>query len=418
VIVETGGGVLVRTIESASPLREDIQSGEAAEEATRDAASLWGLPDFVYRPALLALGSGSREIGDGTLIVGDRGVVIQVKARDREPADETRERIWLTKQIASGLRQAHGTIRSLRRVPVAMTNGRGRTLTVDGREVRWSAVVVVEHPGIPEGITPSVEQQPNPSLVLLRRDWEFLFEQLKSTNAVAQYVERVAGDSVELGQEVLRYFQLAQADEATPPGVIDPRILGPSGRQFSAPLLPMRAAATEDGRRPHLVVRTLLEDVAVSGGMNFTEADRLRMLAALDTLPVATRAEIGKFVLNAMDAMRKVSADVPEWRLRRVVGKRDDGASVQLGFGACSQPHSEMIQDLFGWWVLLRQHDLYQVVEKPDALVTVGLILTPCSDGPRTWDTTAVTMKPGDPQLTAAELAALREAWPIADDAA
>jgi hypothetical protein len=288
---------------------------------------------------------------------------------------------------------------------------------VDGRGIRWFAVVVVEHPGVPEGFTPSVEQQPNRSLVLLRRDWEFLFDQLKSTHAVAQYVERVAGDPIELGQEAVRYFELAQADEATPPGVLDPRILGPSGRQFSAPLLPMRAAATEDGRRPHLLVRALLEDVAVSGGINVDETDRLPMLAALDTLTVATRTEIGKFVLNAMEAMRQVSGDVPEWRLRRAVGKRDDGASVQLGFGACSQPHSKMIQDLFGWWVLLRQHDLYQVVEKPDALVTVGLILTPRSDGPRTWDTTAVTMKPGDPQLTAAELAALREAWPPAHDA-
>lgn len=83
------------------------------------------------------------------MIAGDRGVVIQVKARDREPADETRY---------------------LRRVPVEMTNGRGRTLTVDGGIVQWSAVVVVEHPGVPEGITPSVEQQPNPSLVLLRRE--------------------------------------------------------------------------------------------------------------------------------------------------------------------------------------------------------------------------------------------------------
>jgi hypothetical protein len=214
----------------------------------------------------------------------------------------------------------------------------------------------------------------------------------------------------------VRYFQLAQADEATPPGVVDPRILGPSGRQFSAPLLPMRAAATDENRRPHLLLRALLEDVAVSGGVNFTEADRLRMLATLDTLPVGTRAEVGNFVLSAMDAMSQASGDIPEWRLRRVIGQRDDGASVQLGFGACSQPHSQMIQDFFGWWVLLRQHELYEVVEQPDALVTAGVLLTPRADNPRQWDTTASTLPPGDPQLTAAELAALRLAWPLVDD--
>lgn len=131
---------------------------------------LWGMPDFVHRPARLSVGSGSREIGDGTLIVGDRGVVIQVKAREGEPVDEARERRWLTKQIATGLKQAHGTIRNLRRIPVEMTNGRGRTLTVDGQNILWLAVVVVDHPDVPEGFTPAVEQQPNPSLVVLRRD--------------------------------------------------------------------------------------------------------------------------------------------------------------------------------------------------------------------------------------------------------
>lgn len=413
-IVETRGGVLVRNIETASPLRDDLRHGDAAEEATRDIASLWGLPDFVYRPTKLTLGSGSREVSDGTLIVGDRGVVIQVKAREQETADETRERAWLTKRIATGLRQAHGTIRKLRRAPIDMTNGRGRTLTIDGEGIRWSAVVVVEHSHVPEGVKAPVGEQPNPSVVLLRRDWDFLFEQLKSTNAVVQYIERVAGDPIELGEEVLRYFQLAQADEATPPGVVDPRIFGPKGRQFSAPLLPMRAAGTEESRRPHLLVRALLEDVARSGGMNLTEPNLLRMLAALDTLPVATRTEIGNFVLDAMEAMSQVSPEAPEWRLRRAIGKRDDGASVQLGFGACSAPHSKMIQDFFGWWVLLRQHELYQVVEQPDALITVGVILTPRPDG--TWDTTAAALEPGDPGLTAAELAALRQAWPVEGD--
>lgn len=253
-MVETSGGILVRDIQSASPVRDDLPHGDAAEVATRDAAAVWGMPDFVYRPARLAVGSGSREIGDGTLIVGDRGVVIQVKGREGETGDDDRERRWLTKHVASGLRQAHGTIRNLRRTTVQMTNGRGRTFPVDGRGIRWFAVVVVEHPWVPDDFTPPVEQQRNPSLVVVRRDWEFLFEQLKSTFAVVQYIERVAGEPSELGAEVLRYYQLAQADEAATPGEIDARILGSGGRQFSAPLLPMLAAATGDDARPHTLV--------------------------------------------------------------------------------------------------------------------------------------------------------------------
>lgn len=411
-MVETKGGVLVRNVQSASPLHDDLTHGDAAEVATRNAATVWGMPDFFYRPARVAVGAGSREIGDGTLIVGDRGVVIQVKAREGEPGDDVREHNWLTKQVANGLRQAHGTIRNLRRTAVQMTNGRGRTFTVDGRAIQWFAVVVVDHPWVPDDYTPSVEGQPNPSLVLLRRDWEFLFEQLKSTFAVVQYIERVAGEPSELGAETLRYYQLAQADEAAKPGDIDPRILGTGGRHFSAPLLPMLPAATGDDTRAHMLVRLLFEDVAVSAGENLTEENRLRVLAALDTLTVAVRSEVGNFLLEAMDAMAEVPSGTTAWQQRRVL---NDDDFAQLAFGACSEPHSEEILDLFQWWVMLRHHDLYQRVEDPDALITVGILLTPRTDGVRDWDTTALAVSPGDLRLTPEELAAFRQVWPETD---
>lgn len=159
----------------------------------------------------------------------------------------------------------------------------------------------------------------------------------------------------------------------------------------------------------------LVEDVAVSGGENLTEHNRLRVLAALDSLTVAARSEVGNFVLSAMESMADVEPRTTAWQLRRVVGKLDDGASVQLGFGACSEPHSKMIRELFGWWVMLRHHDLYQLVDSPDALITVGVILTPRTDGVRSWDTTALGIQPGDPHLTPDELAGFRELWPSPD---
>lgn len=48
---------------------------------------------------------------------------------------------------------------------------------------------------------------------------------------------------------------------------------------------------------------------------------------------------------TTVGSMAAVSPDSPEWRLGRVVGKLDDGSSVQLAFGACSQPHSTMMRD-------------------------------------------------------------------------
>jgi hypothetical protein len=291
-MVETAIGLLVRRIESASPLRGDVPRGRAAEEATRGAASIWGLPDFVFRPAVISVGSGSREGGDGLLIVGSLGVAIQVKAREGPARDEARERSWIDKHVARGLRQAQGTIRKLRAAPTELTNGRGRVIELDAVALRWIAVVVVDHPDAPDDIVPPVEGQPNPSLVLLRRDWEFLFDQLKSTHAVSRYLERVAGDPLELGTEAMRYFQLAQADERTPPGPADPRGIGPAAQNVSWPLLPYTAAA-EDDAAPQTLVRMIFEDIAIGVAPTVSELERLRVLAALDTLPVQTRALVG-----------------------------------------------------------------------------------------------------------------------------
>ena len=105
-IVETPIGMVTRTIPNASPLREGDPPGTAAEAATRDAAAVWGLPDFVYRGQRERTGSGSRELGDGLLVVGDLGVVVQVKCREAPGRDADRERRWILKNVGIALRQA------------------------------------------------------------------------------------------------------------------------------------------------------------------------------------------------------------------------------------------------------------------------------------------------------------------------
>ncbi|WP_205697553.1 SEC-C metal-binding domain-containing protein [Conexibacter sp. SYSU D00693] len=49
-LVETSNGWMRRTVPAASPLRPAPSHGAAAENATHDAATTWGLPDFAYRP--------------------------------------------------------------------------------------------------------------------------------------------------------------------------------------------------------------------------------------------------------------------------------------------------------------------------------------------------------------------------------
>lgn len=71
-LLETDAGVMGRRIPNASPLPATGGQGDAAEAATHDAAAVWGLPDFVFGPAIRKVGTGSREIGDGLLWLGDR----------------------------------------------------------------------------------------------------------------------------------------------------------------------------------------------------------------------------------------------------------------------------------------------------------------------------------------------------------
>jgi hypothetical protein len=86
-----------------------------------------------------------------------------------------------------------------------LENLRGRQITVDGELLQWVAVVVVDHPSPPRRYTPELSNSKLPVVVLLRRDWELLFEHLPSTHAVVGYIERVvAEEAVPLSEEPAR----------------------------------------------------------------------------------------------------------------------------------------------------------------------------------------------------------------------
>src|SRR5262249_44884605 len=151
-------------------------------------------------------------------------------------------------------------------------------------------------------------------------------------------------------------------------------------RAVSAPLLPL-AAHPEDSR-PHLLVRSIFEDIAVTPAPDVDEATRLVVLAELDRLPVGHRADIGRFLEEGLAKTVEAKADETVWRLRRFIGGLE---RVHLAFGVCSQ-FSQMHRDLFGWWVQLRHHEHCQVRGDSD-FTTVGVLLTPRRDGRRAFDT-------------------------------
>jgi hypothetical protein len=411
--LQTDQGALVRRIPSASPLRPDIEAGTAAEDATHNAAAIWGLPDFVFRPVIRREHSGSREVGDGILLLGDIGVVVQVKSRQRDSvAEADKERRWVEKKIKQALSQANGTIRLLQRSKTLMSNIRGREVEVDGNDYRWLEVVVVDHPNVPRQLVPDSTSAKHPAVVLTRRDWEFLFNQLKSTHAVVDYLERVAGEMVDLDSESVRYTELAVADMNAPPEPPDFEFAAGGGEHVNAPLLPLQPVAATD-RDAHLVVRTIFEDIAVTRiAEGFDEMSRIRALAELDRLPLAHRAEIGKLLLRWLQEVAKAPAGTTEWRMRRVVPSLRRGSQrTQLAFGACSE-FSDMHREVFGAWVQLRHHEVHEQMPRSDRhqLTTIGVLLTNRTDGLRPWDTTMFAVT-GDLNLTPEELSAFRAVW-------
>ena len=381
-IIETTAGTFVREIRSASLLDESVDRGAGAEQATRMAAAYWGLPDFMFRPAMRRRGHGVRELGDAIVVVGPRALSVQVKARVALSTDDDRERRWLDKKIVEGSRQASGTVRSLLTAgrAVRLVNERDREIEIDARTRSWVNVVVLDHPGI-DGYVPT-----GPAVVLLRRDWEFLFEQLKSTYAVVEYLHRISSTApIKLGTEAVRYYEFAAADAAAPVNRPDPRLAALGfNKPTSLPLLPQAPAGHGDDR-DHAIVRGILEDVAVTGVVD--EDGRLNVLAAIDAIPVAYRAELGRTVVRWLDEV-----GVPEpgliWRFRNLPWP----GRPYLLLGATTRL-DERVQREFNDFIALRhQQQMELMPERADAM-TVGILLTRRADGLRPWDTTVAATR-------------------------
>ncbi len=416
-VIETAFGIVERTIPAASPLPAGVAGGGVVEDAIRDAAAIWGLPDFVFQAEIVQKGQASRQVGDNLLVVGDLGMVVQAKRREAPSGEDAKEARWLLKNAARALNQADGTIRTLTGTRLLLTNHRGRSIEVDGSAIRWLGVAVLDHPDVPRGVLPDTEGGANQAIALSRRDWEFLYDQLKSTHAVARYIERVAGESWELGAEAGRYFQLAMADAHTPPGEVDTDVLGPGGRLIGGPQLPLKPAASGGDELPLLFLRSLFEDIATGPLAGVTEENRLQVLAELDRLAVGTRAAMGSYLLKSMELAAADPSGAVIWRHRQYTSLRstEDARPLHLAFATCSHEWDNVIHGMFVSWLSLRHHQMGERLGGHDDLVTVGVAVTPRSDGRRPWDTSLIAV-PGHLELTPDEITQYESFWPISPD--
>jgi hypothetical protein len=382
--IEWEDGFALRRIRPARVLSTDRPQGTAAEEATREAAAIWGLPDFVFRPGRSRRGLASREVGDAILAVSDRAASVQVKSRAMPSHDDARERRWLDKKIAEAARQAEGTIRTIKQAAGRpLTNERGREIHLGTDKWSWARVVVLDHPGVDDYV-PAGD-----AVVLLRRDWEFLFEQLKSTSAVIDYLHRVGSEQIALGTEPVRYYQYALADAAAPPGPVPERLTSLGYWSHSSPLLPREPAGHGDDAA-HFVIRTILEDIAVTQGKgSIGEQDRFDVLAAIDTVQVAYRAELGRDILTWMEDGAKVPDESLLWHFRNI--SYED--RPYLLFGAASASHTDGLGEMFRDYVSIRHQQQLDLAPERAETMTVGILLTPRRDGVRKWDTTMVATR-------------------------
>lgn len=204
--------------------------GISRELWVRELAARLGVADFVYTAPPVRKGGAQREAsGDGLLIVGEHGAVLQVKARDPlKAASDSAERAlsWALKNYRTALRQGRGTKRELARRhlggrPLIVSPSRAAHLSEEVRSryelaiaastARWPIIVILDHPGLP-----AVDLGFEPDVVTFTfDDWLELQRRLRSISATIGYVHRIltAAVHVALGCEEERYAELRAADE-------------------------------------------------------------------------------------------------------------------------------------------------------------------------------------------------------------
>lgn len=408
-LVERPDGIYGRSIPAPRPLDPDSDRGPAAEEATRDAASRWGLPDFVFHPETIQRGNASREVGDGTIVCGNRGLAVQVKARTNVTDQADRERSWIIKKAKEGARQAAGSVRTVQRSPLTHANLRGRSILIDGNTIEWVGVVIIDHDAPPEDLSVYTEAVTIPHVVVFRKEWEFVFDQLRSTTAVVDYFHRIADDKTEPGEHIADYFELALADEQTGPDLarsLIPESLRNPAVHTSYPVLPVEpaSAADEYGARTY---RQMLDDIAESPWER-EESARVGVLYLLDKLPVAERAMVGRRLLTHLGRAPQVETGMIRWDFRRYLLGTD---YLHLAYSVCNQ-FTDLHREAFSRWVMLRHHEWTTELksENREQATTVAVMLTPRHDRVRPWDT-SVFAAFGDLALEPDDLAAMQRLW-------
>lgn len=202
--------------------------GRSVEREVRQIAALLGVADFVYAAPQVAKGTAVREIGDGLLIVGSRGAILQVKSREPDRRDsDTPEKAesWTKKHAAKALKQGRGTrdeiirrvaagekihLTPVRALGLPDERRRRYDLVLDHDVSAWPIIIIIDHPkadGVDLGFEPDC-------VYLTLNDWRQLQRRLRSVSSTLTYIERSFEHEahVPLGNELIRYCVFYDAD--------------------------------------------------------------------------------------------------------------------------------------------------------------------------------------------------------------
>ncbi|WP_328474090.1 hypothetical protein OHA21_14245 [Actinoplanes sp. NBC_00393] len=327
--------------------REAPAGADPAEAMAQWALGHWSLPDFLFRGRLL--------------IVGGRGVMIAAGGSVRE----------LERRFEALLLSSHRFV-----------NERGRALEIDPGALVWSGLLIADD--LPAGFDQAPATGNLPLLYLLRSDWEFLLHELRSASAVVRYLDwcREPGPATDVSAH---HAWLMLASSRHP-------------RQPAAPDVPLPPKPLlRDDLPGHAVIGQLLEYVATAPlPESLGETVRHRLLSLVDEFPVEARAELGRWVAEAVRS--------PGSRMRTF---RFSGGTPQYVLAMLPQPgESPAFDDA----VQVRHHRGREVAVEPSSLVTFGFVLA--LDETRSLVVAQFTCVQGPVSLNAASLAAAEEVWP------
>src|SRR5215475_3273758 len=192
-----------RTIRGAQLDQPSINTGPGVEARVRYIAAALCVPEFVYRPSLIHKGAATREVGDGLLICGAGGVVLQVKARSyREGKRESRQSAerWIRKHHSQAVSQGRGSKRTIASSPTgSLCAVPIRSLVLGDNERRlfeivigqdcgsWPIVVVLDHPKELHVELPYTED----AFCVSLRDWTELNRHIRSVHGLLRYIDAV-----------------------------------------------------------------------------------------------------------------------------------------------------------------------------------------------------------------------------------